>query len=275
MRLAVLSDVHGNLPALEAVLDDLLSWRADKVIVNGDLVNRGPDSSGVLELLTRELPDTLFLKGNHEGFVLAMRDSRDKPGEPAYEVKRFAHWSVEQLGERLADIETWPDHLDLDHLDGGAVHITHGSRLGNRKGILPDTDGEALVQRLGEPCDLFISSHTHRPFTRTLDHGLLFNTGSVGAPFDRDPRASYARFTFSAGCWRGEIVRLAYDRSAAERLFEESGFLDGGGALARIMLAELRHSRGLMGPWMRTYHAAVLAGEISLESSVTHHLEGL
>ncbi len=272
MRLAVLSDVHGNLPALEAVLYDLSHWSPDWVVVNGDLINRGPDSLGVLHLLREHHPDAFCLKGNHEGFVLAMRHNQDHPGTPAYEVRRFAHWSVAQLGARLDQIALWPDHLDLDSLDRGSLHITHGSRLGDREGILPQTEGAELALRLGEPRDLFISSHTHRPFQRPLAHGLLVNTGSVGAPFDRDPRPSYARFVLARRGWEGEVVRVDYDRSAAERLFEESGFLEGGGPLARVMLAELRLSRGLMGPWMRNYHAAVMAGELSLECSVQRHL---
>ncbi|HFE38419.1 MAG TPA: metallophosphoesterase, partial [Gammaproteobacteria bacterium] len=70
MKIAVLSDIHGNVPALYAVLEDILRWRPDKIIVNGDIVNRGPCSKSVLEIIDTEIPHGILLTGNHETFVL-------------------------------------------------------------------------------------------------------------------------------------------------------------------------------------------------------------
>lgn len=272
VKIAVISDVHGNVPALAAVLEDIEAWGADELIVNGDLINRGPDSLGVYRLLQSFNGDFVGVQGNHEAYVLRCADKpRELPG-PKYDLKRFAYWTVDQMGGELEAIRGWPDHLDQTIAGEATLHITHGSRLGNRAGILPHTEGDELAQKLGDRRDLFIASHTHKPFVRHSQETLLVNTGSVGSPFDRDERAGYGRLHYDERGWRAEIRRVAYDRQAAERAFSESGFLDQAGPLARIMLTEFHQSRGHMGPWMRRYHDEVLEGRIAIDRAVEHYL---
>ncbi len=275
MKIAVISDVHGNVPALEAVLDDIERWGPDRLVVAGDLINRGPCSLACFELLEARAPGYRAIQGNHEGFVLRCADRVQDPGDVQGDLSRFAQFTAEQMGEALAPIRIWPHHLDIDDPDAGTVHVTHGSRLGNREGILPDTDGEALAERIGDPRDLFIAAHTHRPLVKHFRGTLIVNVGSVGTPFDRDPRAAYGRLHFAEGRWHADIVRLDFDRARHERNFETSGFLEQGGALARIMLTEFRQSRGHMGPWMRRYHDRVRAGEMALDAAVDEYLAGV
>jgi putative phosphoesterase len=273
MKIAVLSDVHGNVPALEAVLEDIARWQPDEVIVNGDLINRGPCSLAVLELLQRELPATRFLRGNHENWVLYSAEQGPQPQSPTFEIDRFAHWAVAQMGEALQEVGGWDDHLDLTDLEGGSLHITHGSRLGDRMGIPPECEGEELQQRLGDPRDLFVASHTHRAFRREVDGNIVINTGSVGQPFDGDVRASYARLQFRGGSWQASIERVAYDRERATADFERSGFLAEGGALTRLIFREFCEARMHVGPWRRRYLEAVKAGEIGVAGAVARYLE--
>jgi len=275
MKLAVLSDIHGNLPALEAVLEDILRWAPERVVVNGDLVNRGPESGRCYDLLRQTLPEALLLRGNHETFVLHCADHPPDPASPAWRLKQFTLWTVAQLGPRMESLRAWEDRLDLTEPAGGTLHITHGSRLGHREGLLLESSDEALRTKLGTPRDLFVGSHTHRPFLRRLDDTLVVNTGSVGSPFDRDPRAAYVRLLFHNGRWRAEVVRVPFDRIRAERLFAESGFLDDGGPLARVMLREFHDCRGHMGPWTHRYHEAVHSGTVTLEAAVDRYLDAL
>lgn len=272
MNIAILSDIHGNIPALTAVLEDLLADPPDLCVVNGDVINRGPNSLGVLRLLQQHLPGATRIKGNHECWILRCRADPMPRKDLPFEVKRFAYWTLDQLGEELDKIAQWPDNLDLTLSGGSSIHFTHGSRLGNRDGIHPRLEEAELPARLGAKRDLFVASHTHIPMIREFEGTLIINSGSVGAPFDRDPRAAYARLSLGPHGWRGSIRRLNYPRQLAERHYEESGFLDQGGPLTRLMLRELQISRGLMGPWMRDYQQAVLKGEIDLESSVAQIL---
>lgn len=275
MKIAVLSDVHGNVPALEAVLEDIQCWGADEVIVNGDLLNRGPCSLAVLELLLREQPAARLLRGNHENWLLYSASQGHNPDSNTYEIDRFAHWAVEQLGESLEQVADWDDHLDMTDLEGGSLHITHGSRLGDRRGIQPECEGDELAQKLGDPRDLFIASHTHRAFSRRFNGNLVINTGSVGQPFDGDERASYVRLQFSGGRWQGTIIRLRYDRGRAAADFETSGFLEQGGALTRVIFREFIEARMHVGPWRRRYLEAVKAGEIGVVEAVERYLATL
>ncbi|MBE0511407.1 MAG: metallophosphatase family protein [Chromatiales bacterium] len=275
MKIAVLSDVHGNTPALQAVLADIQAWGADSVIVNGDLVNRGPCSLAAWGLLQALRENVYLLRGNHENWVLHAAAHDPNPHSPTHEIDRLVHWTVAQLGNALPSLHAWADHLDLDELDGASLHITHGSRLGDRKGIQPECEGEELRQKLGDPRALFVVSHTHRAFRRELDGNILINTGSVGQPFDGDVRASYARLQFWRGRWQGEIRRVAYDREQAIRDFEQSGFLDQAGALAPLIFREFVEAQMRVGPWRRQWLARVQAGEISVAEAVQAYLKGL
>jgi diadenosine tetraphosphatase ApaH/serine/threonine PP2A family protein phosphatase len=104
---------------------------------------------------------------------------------------------------------------------------------------------------------------------------LVVNAGSAGLPFDGDRRASYAQLTWRDGEWTAEIPRLAYDYAAAERDFFESGFMEDGGALVRVVLTELRQARSLLFHWAVEYQERALVGEITMEDSVEEYLSRL
>lgn len=272
MKFAVISDVHGNVPALKAVLDDVAQWGADQLIVNGDLINRGPYSLACLEMIWDRFGGARFIKGNHEEYVLRSASEVPPAGEE-FEITRFTRWTVAQMGPALSEIDVWPTHIDICDPAGGEVHVTHGSLLGMRDGIHPDTDEQALQGKIGDSSQLFIASHTHKPLVRDFNGTLVVNVGSVGAPFDGDPRACYGRFAFTEHRWHTEIARVPFDRHRAEQDFRDSGLLDEGGPLVRLMLEELRRSRMLVGHWMREWHPRVIAGEIDANGAVDRFLQ--
>lgn len=276
MKLAVLSDIHGNVPALEAVLEDIERWTPDEIIVNGDLVSRGPYSLECLDLVRRTFPGVHLLTGNHETYVLRCVDIPADIESPTKDIDRFADWTVGKLGVAIEELRNWGDHLDFTDLDEGAsAHITHGSRLGNRDGISTNTSDNDLPEKLGDPRDLFIGSHTHKPLLRRFNSTLVVNTGSVGQPMDSDPRAAYGRFYLQGGQWQARVVRIDYDKSQAERDFIESGFLAEAGPMAQLIYREMQESRPHVGPWGRQYLEAVKAGRITVSDAVKAYLQAL
>lgn len=268
MKIAVLSDVHGNVPALEAVLADIERWAPDEIVVNGDLVSRGPCSLAVIELLRRHCPQARYTKGNHEEFVIASARQPCDPDDPLFDLFRFAQWTARQLNGEVAALDAWPDHFELTDIEGGSFHITHGSRLGNRDGIRPDTADADLPDKLGDSRDLFVGSHTHRPLLKRFNGTLVVNTGSVGQPFDGDHRAAYGRFTLHNGRWQAEIARVAFDKARASRDFVATGFVEECGPVAELIHLEFEQARIHVGPWRRRYLAAVKAGELTVAESV-------
>ena len=275
MKIAALSDIHGNLPALEAVLEDLETWQPDAVIMNGDLVSRGPYSKACWERLENCFPQVHYLKGNHEAYVSQGLDTvPDDPKDPRWELSRFARWTAQQLGpERVAALRRWPDQLEWVGARDRHFSATHGSRQGNRVGISASTPEAELPARVGAPGGLFLAAHTHKPLVRPYGDTLIVNSGSVGTPLDGDVRAAYAQIRWHRGRWQARIRRIAYDRCQTERDFWESGFLEAGGPFARIILAEFREARVLAGSWMRRFYAPVLARELSVADAVAQHLE--
>ncbi len=273
MRIAVFSDVQGNLPAMQAAVAHIEAWAPDLVLMNGDLVNRGPSSLQCVNLFSRLQQEAgwIALRGNHEDFIL--RCAREPPRSAIdAELRRFADWTRIQLGDRLRALEPWPDHLSLQGPNDSWVHVTHGTLAGNRDGISWKVPDERLPEKLLSGVDLFVTAHTHKPMQRWFRGVQILNVGSVGSPFDGDPRASYGQLEWLRGRWQARVVRLEYDRAQSARDFRDSGFHEQTGPLGRILFEEWRRAELMMRHWAARYRTPVLSGEISLQRSVREFL---
>lgn len=275
MKLAILSDIHANLPALQTVAAHIDAWKPDRVIVAGDIVNRGPRPVECLRFVQERMRDDgwLIVRGNHEEYVMVHADPNSPRSGPQFDVWQGSFWTYQQLDGDMSALEAMPFQASLIGPDGGEVRATHASMLGTRQGIYPRTPDEELARRIGQPApDVLCVGHTHIPLTRRLNGTLVVNAGAVGLPFDGDTRAGYARVMWHRGEWRAEIVRLDYDRAQAERDFEETGFMADATAFAQLVRAELRTARSHIYEWARGYEARVLAGEMSMAEAVREFL---
>ncbi len=271
MKIAVISDIHGNIPALETVTGDIEQWQPDCVIVDGDIINRGPLSRDCLEwVLARQKSNGWhIIRGNHEDYVIECAAAESTAVDPAFEVRQFAHWTYLQVAEYVPVLANLPDSYSVCAPDGTELRVMHGSMRDNRDGIYPKTPDQELREQIAPAPKVFVTGHTHRPLIRQIDGTTVVNIGSVGASFDGDRQLSYGRFTWTATCgWQSEIVRLPYDYDRIEQDYETSGFLDEAGPLTQLMLVELRRAGGLVYRWASRYEKAVLAGEIDLKESV-------
>lgn len=276
MKVAVISDIHGNLPALETAVADLDKWQPDVVVVDGDIVNRGPCSLACWQLIqTRAQQDGWqIVKGNHEAYVLECAHPLNDPHGPSLQIRQYAQWTYDQLNGHIAALAALPDQYSITAPDGRELRAVHASMQDNRTGIYPETADADIEKLIAPPPAIFVTAHTHRPLMRQIGPTLVVNIGAVGAPFDEDKRLSYGRFTWTARHgWQSEIVRLAYNWQQTIRDYETSGFLEQGGPLAQIMLVEHRKSRGLIYRWASRYESAVRQGELTLEESVRRVLQ--
>jgi predicted phosphodiesterase len=275
MKLAILSDVHANYPALLEVTQHLEAWKPDQVIVAGDLVNRGPRPAECLRFVQQKQRDAgwLTLLGNHEEYVMRHHNSTEPRSGPAFEIKRGSYWTYLKLDSDISALQAMPFSLSLRAPDDSEIRLTHASMLGTREGVYRRSTDPELREKIGAPPPpLFCVGHTHVPLTRRVDDTLVVNAGSAGMPFDGDTRASYAQVTWRHGAWEAEIIRLEYDRQQAERDFTDSGFLAEGGMLAQLMLIELQQAHSQLFQWATRFEAPLLAGLISIEDSVRQHI---
>lgn len=275
MKLAVLADIHANLPALQAVLESIDAWQPDRVVVAGDIVNRGPRPAECLRLVQERQAAAgwRLVLGNHEEYVLHQAQPQAARSGPQFEMFQSSYWTYRQLNGQMAALEAMPFQQSLPAPDGSEARIAHASMRGTRDGIFPETPDAVLRLQVGRPhAPLFAVGHTHVPLVRRVDCTLVANVGAVGMPFDGDPRASYGQFTWQRGGWQAEIVRLPYDRQRTEQDYVDTGFLADGGSLARLMLCELQDSRSHLYHWALAYERAVLAGELTMDESVHRYL---
>ncbi|MBP8000781.1 MAG: metallophosphoesterase [Chloroflexi bacterium] len=270
MKIAVLSDIHGNYPALQTVSEHIEKWQPDLVIVNGDTVNRGPRPRECLQYVQEKEASQgwVILKGNHEDYVISRESITAPEGDPVYESFRMAMWTYLQLNGNVADLIRMPEQYNFTAPDGSSLRAVHASMRSNRDGIYTFTTDEELAQQIAPAPAIFITSHTHRPLQRRLNGTLVVNTGAVGLPFDGDWRAAYAQITWHKGMWQSELMRLEYDRAQADRDFEATGYLEGGGPLIQLVRHELATARSQVHRWAEKYTNTVLSGQMSMAESV-------
>ncbi|PID86983.1 MAG: metallophosphoesterase [Chloroflexi bacterium] len=278
MKIAVLSDIHGNYPALQTVAEDIEQWQPDLVVVDGDIINRGPLSADCLHFVQSKMRTHNWraVQGNHEEFVIACGETEAIHEKLDFELRRFAYWTYQQLNGSHGEIEllkALPDKFSWFAKDGSEFRVVHASMKNNRDGIIKQSSDKKLLEQIAPVPSVFVTAHTHRAFIRRFNDSLVVNVGAVGSPFDGDRRASYGRFTWSRAGWQAELRRLNYDTAQTERDYVESGFLAEAGPLTQLMLVELRRAGGLLHRWAIRYQDAVVAGEIDIADSVRELLK--
>lgn len=278
MKLAVLGDIHSNFVALQTVVQHLEQWQPDRVVVAGDMVNRGPRPLECLQFVQRKQKSDgwLVVRGNHEDYVMAYDDPQTPRSGPEFEIFQTAYWTYQQLNGHVTDLKAMPFQVDLSAPDGSDIRVVHASMRNNRDGIFPKTTHDQIRDKIEAPGQsvpkLFCTAHTHCPLTRLVDGTLVVNVGAVGLPFDGDLRAAYAQLTWRRGEWQVDIIRLDYDRAQAEQDFYDSGYLANGGPLIELVLDEFHAARPNLYQWTLQYHQQIVAGDITLEQSVHNYL---
>jgi predicted phosphodiesterase len=213
MRIAALYDVHGNLPALEAVLEEVRREGADLVVVGGDVIP-GPMPRESLTLLRElDLP-ARFIRGNGEAEVLAILAGQETGAvpEPFREAMR---WVADQLDPELAEwIAGWPATVRLEVAGLGEVLFCHATPRSDTRIFTRLTSEERLLPVFGElDVPVAVCGHTHMQFDRMVGGVRVVNAGSVGMPFG-EPGADWLLLGPEVG-----LRRTDYDLTrAAERI---------------------------------------------------------
>jgi putative phosphoesterase len=228
MKLAIVSDVHGNLAALDAVIDDLDGVMPDLIVHGGDLATNGPHPVECVDRI-REL-GWPGIAGNVDLALWTLPKTLPENVRRTFRV--MAPVTARMLGdERVAWLKTLPLHWR----DGDRIALVHAVPGDTWKVVMPDSneDLRSIYGPLG--AELAVYCHIHRPFVREVDGFIVANSGSVGLPFDGDTRSAYLLVEDG----RPLIRRVAYDVERHIADVERSGY-----PTSRWLIEQARTAKG-------------------------------
>ena len=265
MRLAILSDIHGSLPSLEAVLDDLQKYQPDHIIVAGDMVT-GPNSVEVLTIL-RDL-DCRMIRGNNENYILRF-ESGEAP-DWWYTSKQFGfvRWTFKHMDKESLDfIHSLPEQRAVEYNHQHTIRVVHGSPRNADEHLYPGYDPEPLKVALSQTIEpVLICGHTHIPWIVTENNRLVFNPGAVCASINGNPDAQYAMLTWQTNHWEVEHHSIPYDMNRLHQAYVESGLLEEGSAFAHVFLLTVETGQNIAREFLPfAYGMAAQAGYTECE----------
>jgi putative phosphoesterase len=224
-RVALITDIHANLPALQAALARIDALGIEHVYCGGDLVGYGPHPNEVCALIAeREIPtiygnyDSAIARDDHDCGCAYVTPQDRELGQQSVE------WTLVHTDEASKD---WMRELPFDlRFTVGAtkVHLVHGSPRKVNEYLFEDKP-RSLYERLAaaEHDDVLAFGHTHKPWVHEYGGVLFVNCGSVGKPKDRDPRGAFAVLAASAGGVDVSIERFDYDAATVAAAVREAG----------------------------------------------------
>ena len=212
MIVALVSDIHSNLHALEVVLESIERRSAEAVLCAGDIVGYGAHPNECCAAV--DDAGIASVAGNHDIAALTSRTDRMNPYAAA-----AALWTAEHLDQRSRKLlSSLPTSVRV-RAGGLRVAAYHGSDSDPDEYVHEDEADEDMLAR--SDSDLVVLGHTHMPFVRRFESGLVVNPGAVGQPRDGDPRASFAILdTTDMTC---EVHRVSYDVEGASEAVLSAG----------------------------------------------------
>ncbi len=234
MRLAILSDIHGNAYALDIALADLESHPADALVCLGDAIQGGPQPrETVMRLRSLAIP---VVMGNADSWLLngIETGAENIPPERLRKLLAIREWSLAQLSDDdRGFIAAFQPTVTIPLSDSKTLLCYHGTPASFDEVLLPDTPYETFVNALGgDPAFIYCGGHTHVQFLRRVRDTFHFNPGSIGFAnshhqpeddFRFDPVAEYAVLTVESNRTALEFRRVPYDVTALIAIYRASG----------------------------------------------------
>ncbi len=237
MKVAILSDIHGNMQALESVMVDIKENNCEKVLCLGDLAMAGPEPAKVIDFVKSQ-NNWIVIQGNTDKMISDFTPEILKNTENAFPV--MAHALADDVlflsDDRKEYLKNLPAQKELE-IEGVKVLLVHGSPRRNNEDILPDMPINEIEEIIkGVDADLIFCGHTHVPAGyQTNTKQTVVNVGSVGRPMTKDPKACYCVATFENGSFSIEHRFIDYDREKSAKIMIARNF-DGAEKLAEMIL---------------------------------------
>lgn len=224
-QVAIFSDIHANLPALQAVLNDMDQRGLEERYCLGDLVGYGTFPNDVITIIREQNIPTIM--GNYDQGVGNSSDdcgcAYKTAGEEALGKQSIAWSNAHTTDENKAFLRNLPPQISIE-LGELRVCLAHGSPRKINEYLYEDRPDASLERILdGVNADVLVVGHTHKPYHRVLPSGRhVINEGSVGKPKDGDPRAAYVILSADGKNLQVEFVRVTYDVEQVASAIEAS-----------------------------------------------------
>ena len=250
MKLAILSDIHGNLPALKSILVSMEKIAPDAIIVAGDLIG-GPDFNETTSLL--ENLGSLMILGNMDLDLLKFID-----GDFSHEKRASRQWGFMRWHARNADNKTidllreLPVQREVVLQGIPPILVVHGSPRSPYESLFPDKKLERLVAAsncISQP--VLICGHIHVQWSRQISGRLFINPGAVSASLQGDQLSRFSILHYEQESWTVEPKAIEYDVGELRTRYRESGLLEAGGAVSKAFLMICETGRDVAKPF---YH---------------------
>jgi putative phosphoesterase len=221
MKIAALYDIHGNLPALNAVLEDLEHIQPDKFVIGGDIVS-GPMPEQTLQRLRQIGEKAIFIRGNGEREVVAAFDGQLSALNLSENARQITQWVAQQLSQEQRDfLAHLPETATLNMAELGEILFCHATPRSDLEIFTPRTPQERLRTLFhGVEQQIVVCGHTHMQFDLRAGQQRILNAGSIGMPYADQPGA-YWLLLGPEGC---EFHRTSYDLEAAAQAVRTSGY---------------------------------------------------
>jgi predicted phosphodiesterase len=268
-RIAVLADIHGNLPAFEAALEHVSQQKVDQIILAGDVINGSPDSKACWALaLSLGCP---IVRGNHERYAAHFGTSK---ASPLWSMEQFAplQWTVEQLSEQDRQcMEQLP--VDLRLAEASNLFIVHSSERNDYDPLAPHTPEKVLQEMFPAAQEQYIiRAHNHYGQVRVWEKGFIITIGSVGLPLDGHTTAQYLLLDQEKNGWNIQHQSVPYKLEATISRFQDTDYLASVGPMGHLFFRELVTASQQIVPFLRLYEQWSKQEDISLSRAVDRFL---
>ena len=226
MKIAVISDIHGNFQALDSVLEDMRKNHAEQVFCLGDLAMAGPQPRLIIDLISKK-SDWVVIQGNTDKMIADFSPEIMENVKKSFPIMANAladdvYFIEDEMKQYLKNL---PAQKEVE-VEGVKVLLVHGSPRRNNEDILPDLPIKKVEEMIeGTNADVIFCGHTHIPCGyQTSRKQTIVNVGSVGRPFTEDPKACYVLAEFQDGGFSIEHRFVDYDREMAANLLRYRDF---------------------------------------------------
>jgi len=268
MRIAILADIHGNLPAFEAVLQHARQQTPDLLIIAGDIVIGAPDSVACWQLAwSLGCP---IVRGNHERYLAHIGTAQ---GDPAWLTEQYkpVQWAAAQFtAAEQAAVAALPLTLALP--DAPDLLVVHASARSDRENLPPSKPDADIAAMFPVQERWIVRGHDHIARNQPWRDKQIITVGSVGLPMDGNPAAQYLLLEAAPHGWAVYHHAIDYDLHLTLERFATTHYVEETGVMGRLFLREAVTAAPHFVPFLRLYHQWVQTAPLSLQAALDRYL---